>query len=396
MRILLYTRPCYLDTLLPLAYALCECIEVHLALEVASEGIETNPMELRLRGHKSGVLNMTTAVNDVFPEELLPIAYRLKGFYMVVHETKRAFDPRIILVWKKALGLIRTVRPDIVHFDDTSARSAGLFLFKSGAKVVVSIHDSKVHMGDPIGRTEIVRRVLTRMADGIICHSNYSLEMMRRREIPNLARKLMDVVPLGVLDIFKRWQDGQREEEDKTILFFGRMSNYKGIEILLNAMSYIVGMIPNVKLIIAGRPVAGYTPQHMEELERKGNLVYRIGHIGIAELCRLFEEACLVVVPYIEASQSGVIATAYAFNKPVVATRVGGLGESVVDNVSGRLVPPGDSKSLSRVIIELLNNPSERKRMSDNIRRSRENELAWPLLAEKTLDVYKKVLNSDR
>jgi glycosyltransferase involved in cell wall biosynthesis len=100
------------------------------------------------------------------------------------------------------------------------------------------------------------------------------------------------------------------------------------------------------------------------------------------------------VLPYLEASQSGVVPVAYAFGKPVVATRVGGLPDVVEHGQTGLLVPPGDSQSLARAVIDLLTDDARRRDMGARARRFAETELSWSRIGQRTLEVYQKVLPS--
>jgi glycosyltransferase involved in cell wall biosynthesis len=108
---------------------------------------------------------------------------------------------------------------------------------------------------------------------------------------------------------------------------------------------------------------------------------------------KLFQEASLVVLPYIDGSQSGVIPMAYAFSKPVVTTNVGSLPENVDDGITGYIVPPRDSQKLAEAIIDLLINSEKRKKMGMNAFKKTQEELAWKNIATKTLEIYKKALN---
>ena len=396
MKIVLYTRPSYLDTILPLAYALCEFVEVYLMLEVSPEGLQTNPMEFQINGFPSGVINMTERLEDVSPIPLLKIAQRLSGFHLVVHDTKRAFDPRIIPVWRQASQLIRSLQVDILHFDEVSSRSAPLFFLTMGVPIVLSVHDAKTHPGESVGRAELIRRVLLHQGKGFIFHCQHTRETLMKNTKRSLRGKPIGVIPLGALDIFRRWQDGEKTERSNTILFFGRLSPYKGLEILLEAVTRVAAIIPGLRVLIAGQPITEYTLPQVPVLDNGGEIILRVGHISNKELCNLFQEASVVVLPYIEASQSGVIATAYAFRKPVVVTKIGGLPEMVEDNITGRVIPPGDPESLAQVLIELLNNRLERQRLSENIQKKAENELAWPVLAKATINIYKQVLAASK
>ncbi|PYU09141.1 MAG: hypothetical protein DMG37_24220, partial [Acidobacteria bacterium] len=101
-----------------------------------------------------------------------------------------------------------------------------------------------------------------------------------------------------------------------------------------------------------------------------------------------FRRATVVVLPYIEASQSGVIPMAYSAGKPVVATTVGGLPEMVENGRTGYLVPPGDSAQLAEGVTKLLLDETLRRRMGANAKRKIEEECSPFVVAQKTIEVY--------
>jgi starch synthase len=107
----------------------------------------------------------------------------------------------------------------------------------------------------------------------------------------------------------------------------------------------------------------------------------------------LFRQAAVVVLPYIEASQSGVIPIAYTFSKPVVATRVGGLPEMVDHGRTGYLVPPRDEKALADAIVRLLRDTELRHRLGANGKRKVDTECSPDVVAHKTVAVYHCALN---
>ena len=115
-------------------------------------------------------------------------------------------------------------------------------------------------------------------------------------------------------------------------------------------------------------------------------------YIADESVAELFQRASVVVLPYIDGSQSGVIPQAYAFKKPVVITNVGSLPENVEDGITGFIVPPKNSKDLAARIIELLTNDEKRKQMGANAYCKTQNELAWESIAPQTVAVYEKAL----
>ena len=107
----------------------------------------------------------------------------------------------------------------------------------------------------------------------------------------------------------------------------------------------------------------------------------------------LFQRASVVALPYVEATQSGVIPVAYTFAKPVVATSVGSLPSMVEHGRTGYLVPPRDERALADAIVRLLLDPALRRQMGANARRKLDAECGVETVARQTLAVYRRALN---
>jgi glycosyltransferase involved in cell wall biosynthesis len=103
-----------------------------------------------------------------------------------------------------------------------------------------------------------------------------------------------------------------------------------------------------------------------------------------------------VVLPYVDASQSGVVPLAYTASKPVVATTVGGLPEIVEHGQTGLLVPPRDTAALAGAIVRLLQDAGLRRTLGFNGRRKIDSECSPEIIADKTLRVYRQALASLR
>jgi len=114
-------------------------------------------------------------------------------------------------------------------------------------------------------------------------------------------------------------------------------------------------------------------------------------YISEERAAEYFQRASVVVLPYIEASQSGVIPMAYSAGKPVVATTVGGLPEMVDDGYTGYLVSPGRSTAAEALTRLLLDKPLCRQ-MGMNGKRKIEAECSPSLIAEKTMEVYRRAV----
>src|ERR1051325_8106344 len=199
---------------------------------------------------------------------------------------------------------------------------------------------------------------------------------------------------LGVYDILRAWEDGHPAPTGvpPTVLCFGRLGPYKGLETLYSAAPLVARQVPDVRFIVAGKPVAGYELPRPPTLPFPAALEVQEGYIPNARLAQLLGAATVVACPYHEATQSAVLLTAFAFDRPVVASAVGGLGEYIRDGVTGLLIPPGDPESLAAALVRVLTDDMLRSRLCQGIRRAREAGPGWSQAAEQTLAVYTGLL----
>lgn len=116
-------------------------------------------------------------------------------------------------------------------------------------------------------------------------------------------------------------------------------------------------------------------------------------HVSDLKRAELFRRASIVVLPYVEASQSGVIPIAYRFGKAVVVTNVGGLPAIVDHGQTGYIVPPRDANALAEAIVLLLKNKELRSQLGLNGRRKVNTECSAERVAGKTLEVYQLAIH---
>lgn len=137
-----------------------------------------------------------------------------------------------------------------------------------------------------------------------------------------------------------------------TILFFGLIREYKGLDVLLRALPDI----PGARLVVAGDPVDPVEPLRClaGELGVAERVEWRLRFLGEDEIGRVMEEATLVALPYRKIDSSGVLATALGHGRPAVVTDVGGLPDPIRDFGAGRVVQPDDAPALAAACTELL------------------------------------------
>ncbi len=169
---------------------------------------------------------------------------------------------------------------------------------------------------------------------------------------------LVERVYHPLYDFFTQWDlSTPRVEESREpeLLFFGNIRRYKGLEVFLRALGILRAEMP-FRAVIAGEFYMDPRPFHRmaEQLGIAGRITWLDRYIPNEDVPSLFRRADLVVLPYLEASQSGVVPVAYLFNVPVVASDVGGLAEVVVDGETGFLVPPGNPKALAEAVVRFF------------------------------------------
>lgn len=168
------------------------------------------------------------------------------------------------------------------------------------------------------------------------------------------------VTPHPTYDAFKLSGIGKSEareklglkQEDKVLLFFGFVREYKGLKYLLEAMPEMIQRLENVKLLVVG-DFDGDKEVYVDfirKLQIDANVIIADGYIPDREVEPYFAACDLVMLPYTSATQSGIAQIAYGFRKPVIATNVGGLPDVVKDGETGYLVEPKNSEQLALAV----------------------------------------------
>ena len=281
--------------------------------------------------------------------------------------------------------IIKQENPDIVHF--TSAHWYYFFirLFIMKRKKVITLHDITLHLGESTIVSRYLQEKMVSDADYIFVHGNtFRKELICR----GVSASKITTIPIGVFSSCMELSNPDLTE-DFSVLFFGRIQEYKGLQYLLQAMDQIQKEIP-LKLVIAGngdiRPYQSLIGKMKPELIEVHNRF-----IPDHEVASFFQRAIIIVLPYVEASQSGIIPIAYAFKKPVIVTKVGAIHEVVEDGISGIVIPPRDLNSLVVSIKKLASDKSLREKMGECGYLKVENDLSWEDIADATERVYRQL-----
>jgi glycosyltransferase involved in cell wall biosynthesis len=253
------------------------------------------------------------------------------------------------------------------------------------------LHDYKAHSGEKNLQAFFINRFVSKFKFHFIQHYHF----LRKKLIQQygLPAGRVHTIYSGSLDVIKTFQEKPVGGlTSGFILFFGRISRYKGVDLLLEAYAKLEQNDELPALVIAG---GGEFWFDVSEYERKFSAFIINRYLPTSELVWLIRNSIYIVTPYRDATHSAVIATAYAFNKPVVATNVDGLSEVVLHDKTGMLVKPNDPEALMQAMKEMNQQHQKLERFKENIRELRNNgKLSWDKLINDYYRVYQKTISN--
>ncbi len=319
---------------------------------------------------------------------------RVESFYRLAAGVRSGRARRLVKLAEHVPDMLRYRRAaetaDIVHFQWlTVPQLDGPLLPRRPPVRVLTAHDILAREPRP-GQRAAQRRLYERF-DAIVVHSEHG----RRRLIEELAVPAgrVHVIPHGAFGHLAGPAPGPGAPDAPpppfatdapVVLCFGLMRPYKGIDLLLEAWRGIEG----AELWIAGMPRMDIAP--LQAAAPAG--VRFIPHfIPEQELPAYFRRAQLVVLPYREIDQSGVLFTALAFARPLLLSDVGGFPE-IARTGAARTFPTGDAGALGTALRELLGDPGALEAMSERAREAALGEYSWELIGRRTLSLYEELL----
>ena len=274
---------------------------------------------------------------------------------------------------------------DVVHFQWLPVQWLDSHLLPD-RPVVLTAHDLLPREAKP-SQVHGQRRIYGAV-DAVIAHSAYGRRHLT--EVIGVDPGKVHVVHHGAFDYLTKLEterplpDELAAVELPVVLFFGLLRPFKGLELLLRAWRGI----DDAELWIVGRPRVALEP--LEALAPAGvRFIPRF--VQDSELPAYFRRADVVALPYSRTERfdfSGVLATALAFARPVVASDVGGFSE-VADAGAARLVGPDDPAALHAALVELLADRAERERLAAEARAAASGPFSWEEAAARTLAIYR-------
>jgi glycosyltransferase involved in cell wall biosynthesis len=240
---------------------------------------------------------------------------------------------------RRLVGRLDALAPDVVHVQWLPRPELDRrWVRRLRAPSVLTAHDVVPRRA----RARAVWPGLLGWFGGVVVHSESAVQQLA--ELGVEARR----IPHPVFEARRELPPPQ----GRTLLFFGLLREYKGVDVLVRALADIA----DARLVVAGDPIDPVEPvlALASELGVAERIEWRLGFLPDEEVETLMEDAAAVVLPYRKHDSSGVLATAIGYGRPVVVTDVGSLGEIVREFGAGKVVPLDDAAALAEACNELL------------------------------------------
>jgi D-inositol-3-phosphate glycosyltransferase len=320
---------------------------------------------------------------------------------------------RISRYYTRLLRYAAVAQPEIFHilwnnrFQALDRTALMLYYKMLGKKVVFTAHNVNAARRDSKDSllNRITLRIQYQLADHIFVHTekmkselmvDFGVPANRATVIPfgiNNAVPHTDLTPAAA-----KSRLGIRPEQ-KMLLFFGRIGPYKGLEYLVDAFEKLVAIDETYTLVIAGKPKGGaesYLASIRARIKRDfrpGRVIEKIEFIPDEDTEVYFKAADVLMLPYTEVFQSGVLFLGYSFGLPVIATDIGSMSEGIADGSTGLLAKPRDAADLARAIgdyfaSDMYTNLNARR---GQIRKYAMSRNSWDVVGEMTASVYSQL-----
>lgn len=291
------------------------------------------------------------------------------------------------VVWQ-CMKQIRRENYDIIHVTEPLRYSFfPLYLFRN--KMIMTIHDPIPHSCNYNKRNLLHRWMAFKMVKDFILLNRHQTDEFSSKY--HIEKNHIHHSRLGVYYHLSRTSAGKALFPTPYVLFFGTINGNKGIEYLCEAMIRVFEKKPDLHLVIAGKGDFYFDISKYAQ-DPRVHIMNRF--ILDEEQVSLIANCEMVVCPYIDATQSGVIMSAFGLNKPVIASNVGGLGEMFESGRHGLLVEPRNVEQLTQAILN-MSDKNILKDMSAHILEDYSSgKNSWHTIAKEMTTIYNDFINS--
>ncbi|MEO6166188.1 MAG: glycosyltransferase family 4 protein [Chitinophagales bacterium] len=296
----------------------------------------------------------------------------------------------------------KVVHFHVYHFAGREYLNFYLFRRK-GFKVVATIHDiesfDKYGQEIDAGKYEKFRRSI----DQIIVHSDYA-KLSLKKYFPDFPEKNIHIVPHGDSDFLFNTpitkEDARKKlglpMDQQLVLFFGQIKKVKGLDVLLKAHAIVRDQMPNVKLLVVGKPWK-VEQEEFDAIVKEKNLekdcILNYSYVPNEIIPYYFAAADVVTLPYREIYSSGVMIRSLDYSAAIIASDLDTFKKIIVEGENGVMFRNEDEKDLAAKIMGLLRDEEKMKRLRINAKKTADEKFSWKLIGKKVNEIYKLAMN---
>ena len=282
------------------------------------------------------------------------------------------------LNWIRTAGRIKKLKPDLTIIQWWHPYFAPCYLALTGLlgkrKILFICHNVFPHERFPFDR-KLTKMVLKR-GDAFVVQSGKDAEdltsILPGARFEQAVHPTYNAFKFENMSKEKARQLLQIPAEEKVLLFFGFVREYKGLKYLIQALPRILNGCDKIRLFVVGDFGGEQNREAYEKIMQENHVKDAVtvcdGYIPDREIEKYFAACDLVVLPYVSATQSGIVQIAYGFEKPVVVTNVGGLPDVVEDGKTGYVVEPENPDALADAVVRYFAEDKEEE-FGENVKK---------------------------
>jgi len=299
-------------------------------------------------------------------------------------------SPLLPIIRQRFISYLKQQRIDVVYntMDFLWGAALAPAISRTGARYLLAVHDAERHPGEdgPVRRWLLTRDIAA--ADGAITLTDAVRE--RLLAVHGFPAERAWTTPLGVfLDAPAAKSRHLPVDRPVRLLFFGRVLPYKGLGMMLEAMPRIRAVLPDVELEIWG---SGDLAPYRDALACTEGVRLQHGWLDEDAIPGIFERTDICVLPYLEASQSAVVATALASGMPIVTTPISGLVEQIEGGRTGRIASDLSPQAFASAVLALASDPAAYARLSQEAITISRTSLSWGSIGDRVQEAATKLV----
>lgn len=283
----------------------------------------------------------------------------------------------VLKVWASKVDVVHVQWAVLPAIDAVAMR-----LMRWTSRVVLTVHDPVPYNGDRLSvLQDAAFDAPLQAAQRLIVHTESARQILLQR---GLEPNKIVVVPHGPLSINGRVNPARFPRDGRrNIVMFGQIKPYKGLDVLIDALSKVPDAVrQRMRVVVAGAAMMdlGDATNAIHRHGLEATIEIRVGRLDHDEIASLFDFADAFVLPYRQVDASGVFHSIQSAGKWIIASRVGSMGELIVEGESGALVPPADSTALAQALTDFISNSRRQTCAAPSI--------DWREIAERTVATY--------